>query len=166
MVRAATEEDIAAIEDVVEAARGIMRGSGNKDQWINGYPGREVIEGDIRSGAGFVLEDAGRVAGYFAFIASPEPTYARIYSGQWLDDSQPYHVIHRIASYPDVKGVFSSLLDFSLAVDGNIRIDTHRDNKIMQHLLQKHGFSYCGIIYLLSSDERLAYQLISRRCSA
>jgi len=22
----------------------------------------------------------------------------------------------------------------------------------------KHGFTYCGIIYLLSGDERLAYQ--------
>jgi hypothetical protein len=28
----------------------------------------------------------------------------------------------------------------------------------MQHNIAKHGFSYCGIIYLLSGDERLAYQ--------
>jgi len=33
-------------------------------------------------------------------------------------------------------------------------------HKIMQHNLLKHGFSYCGIIYLLSGDERLAYQRI------
>ena len=31
----------------------------------------------------------------------------------------------------------------------------------MQHILQKHGFRYCGIIYLLNGDERLAYQKIS-----
>ena len=30
----------------------------------------------------------------------------------------------------------------------------------MQHLLSEHGFSYCGIIYLASGDERLAYQRI------
>ena len=28
----------------------------------------------------------------------------------------------------------------------------------MQHNILKHGFAYCGIIYLLSGDERLAYQ--------
>ncbi len=28
----------------------------------------------------------------------------------------------------------------------------------MQHNMEKHGFTYCGIIYLLSGDERLAYQ--------
>ena len=39
-----------------------------------------------------------------------------------------------------------------------IRIDTHRDNKIMQHNLLKYGFTYCGIIYLANGDERLAYQ--------
>lgn len=30
----------------------------------------------------------------------------------------------------------------------------------MQHNIAKHGFSYCGIIYLASGDERLAYQRI------
>lgn len=45
--------------------------------------------------------------------------------------------------------------------DGNIRIDTHRDNRIMQHNILKYGFSYCGIIYLLSGDERLAYQAVT-----
>lgn len=42
----------------------------------------------------------------------------------------------------------------------NIRIDTHRNNRIMQHCIDRYGFSYCGIIYLESGDERLAYQLI------
>ena len=48
--------------------------------------------------------------------------------------------------------------NFCFTHDTNIRIDTHRDNKIMQHNLLKHGFTYCGIIYLLSGDERLVYQ--------
>lgn len=36
-------------------------------------------------------------------------------------------------------------------------------NKIMQHNILKHGFTYCGIIYLLSGDERLAYQKVVNR---
>jgi hypothetical protein len=28
----------------------------------------------------------------------------------------------------------------------------------MQHNIEKHGFTYCGIIYLASGDKRLAYQ--------
>ena len=53
-----------------------------------------------------------------------------------------------------------SIMDFCFSYDTNIRIDTHRDNKIMQHNIVKYGFTYCGIIYLLSGDERLAYQKI------
>ena len=54
-------------------------------------------------------------------------------------------------------------MDYAFSVDRNIRIDTHRDNRIMQHLLERHGFRYCGIIYLLSGDERLAYQRLTRQ---
>ena len=32
--------------------------------------------------------------------------------------------------------------------------------EIMQHNILKHGFTYCGIIYLQSGDARLAYQKI------
>ncbi len=104
------------------------------------------------------MTDEGRVVGYFALLPSPEPTYAKIYKGTWIDDTLPYHVIHRMASYPDVHHIFSDIMDFCLAIDRNIRIDTHRDNTIMQHNIVKHGFGYCGIIYLASGDERLAYQ--------
>jgi len=75
-----------------------------------------------------------------------------------LDDEKHYHVVHRIASLPDAHGIFSSIMDFCFAHDNNIRIDTHRDNAIMQHNIEKHGFTYCGIIYLANGDERLAYQ--------
>ena len=110
---------------------------------------------------GFVLEEAGRIVGYFAFLPSPEPTYSKIYNGKWLDDKQPYHVVHRIASYQDVHGIFSSIMDFCFSHDSNIRIDTHLDNHIMQHNIEKHSFTYCGIIYLANGDERLAYQKLN-----
>ena len=107
---------------------------------------------------GYVIEDTGHIVGYFAFLPSPEPTYSKIYDGKWLDDAQSYHVIHRIASYPDAHSIFSDIMDFYLSRYANIRIDTHQDNLIVQHNIEKHGFTYYGIIYLASGDKRLPYQ--------
>ena len=158
--RTSLPEDAEAIMSVFAAAKAIMRASGNMNQWKEGYPSLESVQADIDRNGSFVVEDNGRVVAYFAFLESPEPTYARIYEGEWLDDSRPYHVIHRIASYPDAHGIFQSIMTFCLAVEPNIRIDTHRDNRIMRHVITQSKFTYCGIIYLASGDERLAYQLI------
>lgn len=161
-IREARTSDMAEIMRVMDAAKRIMRQSGNMHQWADSYPSEDVITTDMERGGAFVVEHDGSIAGYFAFLPSPEPTYDRIYEGQWVDDSLPYHVIHRIASRPDVHGVFSCIMEFCLAREPNIRIDTHRDNRIMQHNIAKHGFTYCGIIYLASGDERLAFQKIER----
>lgn len=158
-IRAAHKNDLADIMAVLDAAKGIMRASGNTGQWVNGYPSEEVILNDIENGHGFVVT-TDRIIGYFAFIPSPEPTYSYIEGGSWLND-EPYHVVHRIGSYPDVHGVFKAIMDWCFSRDPNIRIDTHKDNHIMQHCITKYGFTYCGIIYLLSGDQRLAYQKLS-----
>ena len=159
-----------------EAQPSDMRQSGNMHQWGDGYPSEAVITADMERNGGFVVEEddgeyqsSGKVVGYFAFLPSPEPTYAKIYEGDWLDDEHPYHVVHRIASYPDVHGIFSCIMDYCFSHDPNIRIDTHRDNRIMKHNIMKHnimkhGFTYCGIIYLTSGDERLAYQKLIKSC--
>ncbi|MBR1665027.1 MAG: N-acetyltransferase [Bacteroidaceae bacterium] len=159
-IREARPEDMAEIMAVMDAARQIMRQSGNMHQWVAGYPSEAAIRNDMNVQGGFVVEDDRRLVGYFAFLPSPEPTYEKIYGGAWLDDEQPYHVVHRIASYPEVHGVFGSIMDFCFSRDRNLRIDTHRDNLIMQHLMTRHGFAYCGIIYLANGDERLAYQRV------
>ena len=158
LVRIAHIEELDAIMAVLEAAKGIMRASGNTSQWVDGYPSEAAIKNDISDGHGFVVTDNERIVGYFAFISSPELTYAHIYEGKWLDDTLPYHVVHRIGSYPEVHGVFRAIMDWCFSKDSNIRVDTHRDNHIMQHVLLKYGFRYCGIIYLDSGAERLAYQ--------
>lgn len=160
LIREARVSDMAEIRKVMSAAKEIMRQSGNMHQWGEGYPSEAVIMADMDRKGGFVIEDDGKIVGYFAYLQSPEPTYAKIYDGRWVDDELPYHVIHRIASYPDVHGIFKSIMDFCFTHESNIRIDTHRDNTIMQHNILKHGFIYCGIIYLASGDERLAYQKI------
>ena len=175
IIREALPSDMADIMKVIEAAKKIMRQSGNMHQWEGNYPSEAAITADMERKGAFVVEDAEKVVGYFAFLPSPEPTYYQIFDGEWLDDSQSYHVVHRIASYPDVHGIFSSIMDFCFSHDTNIGIDTHRNNKIMQHNIVKHGFTYCGIIFLASGDalnqmppaakreiERLAYQKMLR----
>ena len=150
--------DVDRIMQVLDAAKQVMRNARNENQWINGYPTVDAVLSDIERQGGMVVEDDGVVVAYFAFLPSPEPTYAAIYEGQWIDDTLPYHVVHRMGGVPTARGIFASAMDYCFGHDPNIRVDTHRDNKIMQHLFTKHGFRYCGIIYLLNGDERLAYQ--------
>lgn len=159
-IRQATAADIPSIMQVLDYARVKMRQSGNANQWINGYPTTQAIMSDIERGGAFVVTDDDVVVAYFAFLPSPEPTYSRIYEGQWLDAEAPYHVVHRMGSLPTVHGIFKSVMDYCFSVDSNICVDTHRDNKVMQHLFEGYGFQYCGIIYLADGDERLAYQRI------
>ncbi|MBR6490299.1 MAG: GNAT family N-acetyltransferase [Muribaculaceae bacterium] len=159
-IRHATAADVGRIMAVLDAAKKVMRDSGNTRQWIDGYPTEQTIIRDLEQGGAMVVEDDGVVVAYFAFLPSPEPTYAAIYEGSWLDDSMPYHVVHRMGAVPSVQGIFASAMDYCFSIATNIRVDTHRDNKIMQHLFAKHGFTYCGIIYLANGDERLAFQKI------
>ena len=158
IVRKAKLEDVPVIMQLIEEARGIMRSCGNVNQWIGGYPDRETVMNDINNGHCYLLEEkGGEIVASFAFIPGPEPTYKEIFEGQWLDD-KPYHVVHRLASTAASPGVFNDVMDYCMEVAGCLRIDTHRDNVIMRHVIERYGFTYCGIIYLLSGDERLAYQ--------
>ena len=160
-VRTAILEDLPAIMQVLEAGREIMLASGNLHQWAKGYPTEEMVRNDIGPGYGKVMVEDGCIVAYFACIPSPDPTYAVIEGGSWLEDETPYYVIHRIASYPNVHGVFKTMMAYMGGVTDNIRIDTHKDNHIMQHNLARFGFQYCGIIHIASGAERLAYQRVT-----
>jgi len=161
VIAKALPSDLPEIMRILEAAREFMCATGNPRQWVGGYPQATVIQADIAAGAGYVVREGNVPVAYFACYPSPEPTYSRIEGGAWLDDRLPYHVIHRLGSIPGSHGIFRSVMDWCLALDPNIRMDTHRDNRIMQHCAERYGFTYCGIIHLLSGDERLAYQLIA-----
>ena len=158
MIRKATENDIPAAMELFTAAKGIMRSDGNMTQWEDGYPNEEIVRSDISRGGAHIVEHEGRPVGYFALLPSPEPTYSSI-GGKWLDDTDPYFVIHRIASSPESHGVFREIIEYALTVSGNLRIDTHRDNRIMRHVIEKAGFTYCGVIHIENGSERLAYQM-------
>ena len=81
IIREAKPSDVADIMTVMDAAKGIMRQSGNMHQWGEGYPSEAVVTADMERNGGFVIEDDGKIVGYFAFLPSPEPTYSKIYDG-------------------------------------------------------------------------------------
>ena len=157
MIRRATYDDVPVLMDVFRKARGIMRSSGNMNQWNDGYPSEAVVRKDIDNGHCVVLCEEGEVVATMAFIPGPDPTYAEIYDGGWLSD-EPYHVIHRIAVAEPGHNAAKALLDWGFGQAGSIRIDTHKDNVIMQHVLSKYGFTHCGMILLANGDPREAYQ--------
>lgn len=160
MIRKATENDIQAVLAIFDKAKDIMRSDGNSTQWGDGYPDAGIVRTDIIMGGAHIIEQDGKPVAYFALLPSPEPTYSSI-DGKWLDDTAPYFVIHRIASSPESHGVFREIIEYALSVSGNLRIDTHRDNRIMRYVIERAGFSYCGVINLPDGSERLAYQMIT-----
>jgi hypothetical protein len=159
-IRKAIHDDIPALMRLFESAKAIMRASGNLRQWGAGYPSVDVVHGDIERGVCYVVTNDvdGEIEATMAFIPGPDPTYAVIYDGEWTDCS-PYHVIHRIAVAEPGHNAAKRLLDWGFRQTGCIRIDTHKDNVIMHHILRKYGFTRCGIIHLANGDPREAYQL-------
>jgi len=156
-IRKTETTDLDDVMRIYEDARKFMKENGNPHQWKDNYPDKELIIKDIEEGKSYVCIDDGDIAGVFFFSIGPDPTYLNIYQGNWLND-EPYGVIHRIASSNRKKGVATFCLNWCFDKWPNIRIDTHRDNIIMQNFLIKNGFTQCGIIYLEDGDERLAYQ--------
>lgn len=67
IIRVARPDDMADIMAVMDAAKKIMRQSGNLHQWGDGYPSEAVITADMERNGGFVIEDDGCIVGYFAF---------------------------------------------------------------------------------------------------
>ena len=159
-IRKATHDDIPALMRLFERAKEIMRASGNLHQWGVGYPSVEVVRGDIERGVCYVATDGadGEIEATMAFIPGPDPTYAVIHEGSWPDDRE-YHVIHRIAVSAPGKGMARKMLDWAFEHADTIRIDTHRDNCIMHHILRGYGFVPCGVIYLANGDPRDAYHM-------
>ena len=158
-IRPATYDDVPVLLAIFYYARQQMIWDGNPDQWGDNYPSREQVEEDVQRGVSYVIEQDGGVCATFVFVEGDDPTYDIIDDGAWLNDL-PYGTIHRIASSGKIKGVFGYVLDWCTERCNNIRIDTHHDNARMLHLIEKYGFTRCGIIYTRDHSPRVAYQKI------
>ncbi len=156
-IRKATLNDIPRMQEIFAIARRFMAETGNPNQWADNYPSVERLADDINSGDSYICVKDGKMVGTFVLRGGNDPTYDIIYEGAWKND-KPYATIHRIASSGDVKGIFKTSMKYALHHYDTIRIDTHRDNKVMRNAILKAGFEYCGIIHCWNGDERLAYQ--------
>lgn len=156
-IRKTNYSELDEVMSIYEHARGFMAEHGNPTQWGTTEPKRETVEQDILAGKSYVCVEQDQIVAVFYFAKGPDSTYLTIYEGSWLNDEE-YSVVHRIASAGIVKGAGSFCLNWAFEQSRNLRIDTHRNNLVMQNLLKKNGFSYRGIIYLADGSERFAYQ--------
>ena len=162
-----TQSEIPAIMDIIADAQKYLAEL-NIDQWQDGYPTQEQIELDITNEDSYVVvNDDDKVMGTSVFTTKSEPTYKEVDEGWLTPDDAKYGVIHRLAVSDQFRGagvgkfVFTTCEEQLIELNiKSMRIDTHRDNKGMQHMLKKRGYEYCGVIYLDSGAERLAYEKI------
>lgn len=155
--------DLPELLRVYGEARDFMAQSGNPTQWCpSGYPKKELLEEDIVKGRLFVLTRGEGIAAAFVLVAGDEPTYRVIEAGEWRSD-KPYLTIHRLGSRTDEHGCAKAVLDFckneAQKKGFDLRADTHGDNKPMLRILEKYGFTCCGIIHVADGSPRRAFQL-------
>ena len=175
-IKEASFKELDAIMDIICEARETIRSLGI-DQWQDGYPQREIIENDIKTGVSFCIEnkESGEVLATVCVFESGEPLYDKIYDGEWLTGKSPselldktnYTAVHRVAISVRARGqgLSTAIIDFVAQKarkigKRSIRIDTHEGNVVMRKMLEKHGFVHCGTIFLESGDSRVAYEKV------
>lgn len=144
------------------------------EQWQGLYPDRTIIESDIASQESYVVEnDQGDLIATTVVGLRGEKDYSYIEGGTWLtqgsDSDVPYAVIHRMAVDSSSRG--SGAADLMLAEAESlaalrgkmsVRVDTHPNNIPMTRLLEKNGYTRCGIIYIAHAEEfdpsRIAFE--------
>lgn len=156
----ARQADLSVSLKILDAGRAFQRQQGFV-QWGDGYPSAGDVQSDIACGGAHLLTVDGVPAAYVFIGFDGDPSYPAI-DGQWHFDA-PYGVLHRVAICPDFRGMGLSDVLFRLAGElvkahgfDVLRIDTHEDNKRMQHVLEKNGFLHCGTV-LQHGQPRLAY---------
>ncbi len=157
-IRPATMQDVPAILEIFDLARGFMRQNGNYKQWTGVYPSEIDVVRDIELGEEYVIEEDGVVCAAFTMMSRPEPTY-KVIDGQWLQNG-PYGTIHRVASSGKCKGCVQKAVEFALQFYSVLRCDTHEVNLPMRNALVRAGFVHCGTVYMLDGTPRMAFERI------
>lgn len=156
-IRPAASQEIPDIMRIYEKARCFMRENGNPDQWPDGYPSRAFLEVALKEHELYVVKADGVVHGVFTFFLHPDPTYAVLQEGAWLSN-EAYGTLHLIAGDGEIHGLFGAVVAFADSVTPHLRVDTHPDNKVMQHVVTKAGFQCCGSIRLPDGAPRYVYE--------
>ncbi len=161
LLRKAEKHEAKASYKCIEDARAYHKSMGFV-QWHPDYPTLATIEEDIEKGIGYVFADEEDIYGYCCIVIGEEPAYIEI-DGAWKTD-RPYAVMHRMAFSSDARGKGLSRIAIALIKDlcsengiDAIRADTQEENKVMQHVLAREGFEYCGLI-TFDGGPKLAYE--------
>ncbi len=166
IIRRSAPEDVEFLLAIFDEARRTIATLGI-DQWQKGYPSEDIVTSDINAERSYCVISGGEICGTFAIIRDGEPTYDSIYGGEWLtgNGKDHYLAIHRVAISVKSRGSGMSTEIINYAINlakksgkKSLRIDTHKGNKVMRRMLEKHGFVHCGTIYLEDGDERVAYE--------
>ena len=160
-LRLAQQHEAGICYQCIEDARAYHKSLGF-EQWHPDYPTRQTILDDIAQGIGYAFTDDTGVIGYCCIVIGDEPAYHEI-DGAWKTD-RPYAVVHRMAFNRRARGsglsheAFQHIEDYCLMhrIDA-IRLDTQEENKVMQHILGREGFEYCGMVQF-DGGPKLAYE--------
>ena len=160
----AKKEHVIQILEILTDASAFLREQGI-DQWQGvGAPTEEEVRRNVADGTQYALTDAGKIVAVCT-VVSDEPAYLQI-DGRWLSLGN-YLAVHRVAVerssrgrgltkvlYQEIEGLARSRgIKF-------LRVDTHRENKIMQRAFLSCGFTACGVVQYRADGamERLAYE--------
>lgn len=113
-LRAAALSEVELAMDIINQAKAHLRAQGI-DQWQTGYPDRDCLERDVRTGKGYFLEEDGIPLGYLCVDFDGEPAYDHL-NGTWARE-EPYVVVHRLALSDAARGRGAAGTAFQLVED-------------------------------------------------
>ncbi len=152
--------DVEAVMEIINTAKRHLKEQGI-DQWQKGYPDKACICEDAMNQTGYFIMEEELILGYLCIDYAGEPAYEAL-KGTW-DSEKPYVVVHRMAFTEHARGKHLSSQVFRLVEEMSVakgvysfRIDTDEENKKMQHILKKNGFTYRGIVWI-DNSEKIAF---------
>jgi ribosomal protein S18 acetylase RimI-like enzyme len=161
-IRKAEEKDLPQILNIIQEAKTYFA-LHHIPQWQNGYPEEMDIQEDIDRQGGYVAQEDGMVLGY-SFIQVMQDHNYDVIEGKWRNE-ESYAVMHRTCIHDSAKGrgIAGLFVKKAESLSENVRADTHELNTSMRKMLEKNGFTACGIIYVEDGTPRVAYQKIKER---
>ena len=140
--------ELDACYGLIEEGRAYQQSQGFT-QWTEKYPDITAIKEDIEAGNGYVFKLDGDIAAYMCISFEKEPAYDFL-SGSWHRDKN-YAVFNRLSVSDRFRGQGISNKVFELSEHlcisrgiNYVRTNTAPENKLMQHIFEKNGYSFCG----------------------
>ena len=163
-IRKALLSDIEQILPLYRMARDFQRNVLNLIQWEDNYPSRSQLLEDIRNhGSYVVMEDnklnrEERIVGTFYLGSGPDRVYLPL-KAHWENLDQIV-TLHRIASHLESSGVGNYVFRWLQENFDHVMVDTHDQNEVMKHLINKHQFKYLGVVTLEKGGLRNTYEWV------